>query len=180
MILSDSEIEANITRKWGKIVIRPFNRENLGPNSYDLTLAPTLLVYQNKILDSRADNPTRRIDIPEDGLVLKPGELYLGSTVEYTETHNLVPMLEGRSSFGRLGLLVHVTAGFGDSGFCGTWTLELYALRPIRVYAGQRIAQIYYHELSGQVLQDYRAKGGKYMDQGIPVASRSYLDKEVK
>ena len=77
----------------------------------------------------RRPNRFRRYTIPEDGFVLNPNQLYLARTVERTETHNLVPMLEGRSSVGRLGLFVHVTAGFGDVGFCGFWTLEMYAIR---------------------------------------------------
>ena len=87
--------------------------------------------------------------IPPEGLVLQPNQLYLGRTVERTETHNLVPMIEGRSSIGRLGLFVHVTAGFGDVGFCGYWTLEMFAVQPVRIYAGVAICQIFYHDIRG-------------------------------
>jgi len=69
--------------------------------------------------------------------------------VERTETHELVPMIEGRSSIGRLGLFVHVTAGFGDVGFCGFWTLEMFAVQPVRIYAGVAICQIFYHDIHG-------------------------------
>jgi len=79
----------------------------------------------------------------------KPNQLYLGRTVERTETHNLVPMIEGRSSIGRLGLFVHVTAGFGDVGFCGYWTLEMFAVQPVSIYAGVAICQIFYHDIRG-------------------------------
>lgn len=175
MILSDSEI-LRYREYTNNIVIEPWNIKNLGPNSYDVTLADTLLVYTDEILDSRAENHTQKLTIHEDGLVLIPGRLYLGATREYTETHNLVPMLEGRSSFGRLGLLVHVTAGFGDSGFCGTWTLELTCIHPVRVYPGQRIAQLYYHTLAGKVLQTYSSKGGKYQGQTLPRSSESWKD----
>jgi len=174
MILSDSEIINQI--QLGNIGISPFDRDNLGPNSYDLTLSPNLLVYTGTILDSLGHNETKQITIPDDGLVLQPGRLYLGATNEFTITRNFVPMLEGRSSFGRLGLLVHITAGFGDAGFHGTWTLELLATHPIRVYPGQRIAQIFYHTISGTILRDYREKGGKYMGQVNPEPSKSYLD----
>ena len=81
--------------------------------------------------------------------MLQPNQLYLGRTVERTETHNLVPMIEGRSSIGRLGLFVHVTAGFGDVGFCGYWTLEMFAVQPVRIYAGVAICQIFYHDIHG-------------------------------
>src|SRR5262249_20393969 len=72
-----------------------------------------------------------------------------GRTLERTETYNLVPMLEGRSSVGRLGLFVHITAGFGDVGFRGVWTLEMFAVQPVRVYPGVPIAPIFYHALQG-------------------------------
>ena len=81
--------------------------------------------------------------------MLQPNQLYLGRTAERTETHNLVPMIEGRSSIGRLGLFVHVTAGFGDVGFCGYWTLEMFAVQPVRIYAGVAICQIFYHDIRG-------------------------------
>ena len=82
------------------------------------------MVYKKPILDMKANNEIEHLTIPEEGLVLEPNKLYLGRTVEHTETNNLVPMLEGRSSIGRLGLFVHVTAGFGDVGFKGFWTLK--------------------------------------------------------
>jgi dCTP deaminase len=102
----------------------------------------------------RRANRTKRIEIPEQGMVLKPYQLYLGRTVERTETRNLVPMIEGRSSVGRLGLFVHVTAGFGDVGFCGYWTLEMFAVQPIRIYPNLPICQIFYHEIVGPI-QEY-------------------------
>jgi dCTP deaminase len=77
----------------------------------------------------------------------------LGRTVERTETHNFVPMIEGRSSVGRLGLFVHVTAGFGDVGFCGYWTLEMFAVQPIRIYPGTQICQIIYHQICGDITE---------------------------
>jgi dCTP deaminase len=101
------------------------------------------------VLDMRKANRVRRITIPAEGLVLQPNQLYLGRTVECTETRNLVPMIEGRSSIGRLGLFVHVTAGFGDVGFRGYWTLEMFAVQPVRVYPGVAICQIFYHALQG-------------------------------
>jgi dCTP deaminase len=146
MILSGEEIRNQLGKN---IVIDPFHHENLNPNSYNLTLHNELLVYEEVVLDMRHSNRTRRIVIPEDGLVLSPNQLYLGRTMERTETHNLVPMIEGRSSIGRLGLFVHVTAGFGDVGFCGYWTLEMFAAQPVRIYPGIQICQIFYHQLTG-------------------------------
>jgi dCTP deaminase len=99
----------------------------------------------------RKPNRTRRLLIPEAGLMLRPDQLYLARTAERTETHNLVPMVEGRSSVARLGLFVHASAGFGDAGFCGYWTLELFAVQPIRIYPGIPVCQILYHRIDGDV-----------------------------
>ena len=120
MILSGKEIRNRLGRD---IVIEPFNEEQLNPNSYNLRLHNELLVYEKSLLDMKQENPTRKLVIPPEGLILESNRLYLGRTLEYTKTDRLVPMLEGRSSIGRLGLFVHVTAGFGDVGFCGYWTL---------------------------------------------------------
>jgi dCTP deaminase len=109
MILSGNEIRQQLGRN---ILIDPFDEGRLNPNSYNLSLHDELLVYEEVVLDMRKSNRTERIRIPDDGLVLTPNQLYLGRTVERTETHNLVPMIEGRSSIGRLGLFVHVTAGW--------------------------------------------------------------------
>ena len=122
MILSGDEIRQNLG---SNITIDPFREENLNPNSYNLTLHDEIMTYEEVVLDMRKPNRVRRIAIPSDGLVLAPNQLYLARTAERTETHNLVPMIEGRSSVGRLGLFVHANAGFGDVGFCGFWTLVM-------------------------------------------------------
>ncbi|MGH7136111.1 MAG: dCTP deaminase [Pirellulales bacterium] len=146
MILSGHEIQRQLGRN---IVIDPFNEAQLNPNSYNLTLHDELMTYEELVLDMRKANRVRRITVPPEGLVLNPHQLYLGRTIERTETHNLVPMIEGRSSVGRLGLFVHVTAGFGDVGFCGYWTLEMFAVQPVRIYPGVSICQIFYHQIAG-------------------------------
>jgi dCTP deaminase len=146
MILSGHEIQGELGRN---IIIDPFDPQRLNPNSYNLSLHDELIVYEEVVLDMRKPNRYRRLKIPADGLVLSPNQLYLGRTAERTETYNLVPMIEGRSSIGRLGLFVHVTAGFGDVGFCGYWTLEMFAVQPVRIYAGVAICQIIYHDLRG-------------------------------
>src|SRR5262245_26714737 len=150
MILTGNEIKA---RMGGDILIDPFNEEQLNPNSYNLRLHDELLVYEEIVLDMQRPNRFRRYSIPPEGFILHPNQLYLGRTVERTETHNLVPMLEGRSSVGRLGLFVHVTAGFGDVGFCGYWTLEMFAVQPVRVFPGVPICQIFYHEIRGKITE---------------------------
>ena len=146
MILSGHEIKRQLNTN---IVIEPFDESKLNPNSYNLSLHDELMIYEEVVLDMRKANRVRRITIPPEGFVLQPNQLYLGRTVERTETRNLVPMIEGRSSVGRLGLFVHVTAGFGDVGFCGFWTLEMFAIQPVRIYAGVPICQIFYHEIHG-------------------------------
>ncbi|MCX5925523.1 MAG: dCTP deaminase [Candidatus Dependentiae bacterium] len=146
MILSGREIKKRIG---SDIHIDPFNDSQLNPNSYNLRLHRELLVYESKVLDMKAKHRLKSLVIPEEGLVLEPGRLYLGRTIEYTKTDNLVPMLEGRSSVGRLGLFIHVTAGFGDVGFNGYWTLEMFCAQPIRIYPGVELCQIFYHTIKG-------------------------------
>ena len=148
MILSGKEILKNVESK--DIIIEPFDKSRVNPNSYNLTLSDELLVYENDLLDMKIPNETRLIKIPEEGLVLEPNKLYLGRTNEFTKTEKFVPMLEGRSSTGRLGLFIHVTAGFGDIGFAGYWTLEIFCVQPIKIYPNTQICQIYYHDIHGE------------------------------
>jgi dCTP deaminase len=158
VILSGREIRDHLGKE---IVIDPFSPEQLNPNSYNLCLHDELLVYDAAVLDMRAENPVSRLTIPKEGLELEPNRLYLGRTIEYTATEGFVPMLEGRSSIGRLGLFVHITAGFGDVGFRGYWTLEIFCVQPIRVYPGVQICQIFYHTIEGHY-DSY--EGGKYQN----------------
>ena len=150
MILTGNEIQSRLGED---IIIEPFNEQQLNPNSYNLRLHNELIVYEEIVLDMRRPNRFRRYEIPPEGFVLHPNQLYLGRTAERTVTHNLVPMIEGRSSVGRLGLFVHVTAGFGDVGFSGYWTLEMFAVQPVRIYAGVEIAQLFYHTVEGEITE---------------------------
>lgn len=172
MILSGKEI----LKQMGKeINITPFDEKQINPNSYNLRLHNELLVYENDILDMKKYNNTKLIIIPEDGFKLTPGRLYLGRTLEYTETNSYVPMLEGRSSIGRLGMFIHVTAGFGDVGFSGYWTLEIFCVQPIIIYPNVEICQIYYHTING----DYdRYNSGKYQNNNGIQPSLLYKDFE--
>ncbi|MCB2290937.1 dCTP deaminase [Clostridium sp. CS001] len=147
MILSGKEIKNKIGNE---IIIEPYEETQLNPNSYNLRLHNELLVYENNVLDMKQENKAKRLIIPPEGLLLETGKLYLGRTVEYTKTDKYVPMLEGRSSVGRLGLFIHVTAGFGDVGFSGFWTLEIFCVQPIRIYPNVEICQIYYHSIEGE------------------------------
>lgn len=144
-----------------RIWISDFDEKRLNPNSYNLRLHHELLVYDSYELDMKRENTARRLTIPPEGLRLEPGRLYLGRTKEYTRTEGFVPMLEGRSSVGRLGLFIHVTAGFGDVGFAGYWTLEIFCVQPLIIYPEVEICQIYYHTLLG----DYKPySSGKYQN----------------
>lgn len=157
MILSDQLILKEIEA--GTIVIEPFKRECLGTNSYDVHLGKYLACYTNRELDAKKHNTIAHFEIPKDGFVLQPNTLYLGVTLEYTETHKHVPFLEGKSSTGRLGIDIHATAGKGDVGFCNTWTLEISATQPVRIYAGMPIGQLIYFVVDGEIETMYNTKG---------------------
>ncbi len=177
MILSDKEIMSCI--ETGEILIEPFKRECLGSNSYDVHLGRHLMLYKNRVLDARAKNETVDIIIPEEGIELQPGVLYLGVTEEYTETHKHVPFLEGKSSIGRLGLDIHATAGKGDVGYCNTWTLEISCIMPVRVYAGMPIGQLIYFDVKGDVENPYNKKrNAKYNKRSLkPIESMMWKNK---
>ena len=177
MILSDNRILEEIEKK--TIIIKPYNREKLGSNSYDVHLGKNLAIYVDPVLDAKKHNKVTHFEIPEEGFVLDPKQLYLGVTLEYTETHAHVPFLEGKSSTGRLGIDIHATAGKGDIGFCGHWTLEISCKIPVRVYAGMPIGQLIYFPLEGNVLVPYDKKGNaKYSYQpDIPVESMMWKNK---
>ncbi len=177
MILSDKKILESIES--GEIVVDPFRKECLGTNSYDVHLGKHLAVYKDKVLDAKKHNQIERIEIPAEGFVIKPGTLYLGVTEEYTETHNSVPFLEGKSSVGRLGIDIHATAGKGDVGFCNTWTLEISCVHPVRVYAGMPIGQLIYFMVEGDIENYYnKKKNAKYNERTIkPVESMMWKNK---
>ena len=178
----------------GNITITPFDEKRLNPNSYNLTLGNMLLVYADEVIVSKDDNgisiphiirnnpldmkipnPVKTIWIPRSGLFLKPGNVYLGTTNEYTATDKYVPMLEGRSSIGRLGMMIHVTAGFGDVGFSGKWTLEIVPTEPIIIYPDIEICQIYYHTITDNTI---KYTSDKYNNQDGVRSSRLYKDFE--
>jgi dCTP deaminase len=177
MILSDKKILAAL--ETGEIVIEPYRRACLGTNSYDVHLSPHLATYKDSILDAKQHNEIEHFLIPEEGFVLQPGTLYLGSTVEYTETHNAVPFLEGKSSIGRLGIDIHATAGKGDVGFCNFWTLEISCVHPVRVYAGMPIGQLIYFKVDGDIENYYNKKANaKYISRNPkPMESMMWKNK---
>lgn len=170
----------------GHIEIDPFDKSRINPNSYNVRLAPELLVYKPNTtsyitgkkyveLDAHKKNETESLMIPETGLILYPNTLYLGRTVERTYTDKYVPMIDGRSSTGRLGMLIHATAGFGDVGFNGTWTLEIFVVHPLRIYPYDEIGQVSFETLEGDASYQYN---GRYNNQQDVTASRFYMDKQ--
>jgi dCTP deaminase len=170
MILTGQEI----LRRWQKgddIKIDPFDPKKINPNSYNLTLFPELKIYTNQIINPKYIK-TKTIEIPKNGLLLHPDILYLGSTNEHTETYNLVPKIDGRSSIGRLGISVHITAGFGDIGFKGKWTLEISVVQPVIIYPNMEICQISYYIPYGDITE----YNGRYQNQKT-IQESKYFEK---
>lgn len=153
--------------------------EHIGPNSVDLHLYHKLRTYTAPLgepLDASCENKTQEHEIGPEGFVLQPHRLYLGSTIERTKTRSHVPFIVGRSSTGRLGISIHQTAGLGDIGFEGTWTLEISVVEPVRIKAGMRICQIAFFK-TDRVLEKDLYKG-RYTDQADgPVAYRGHLER---
>ena len=162
-------------KKKGNLNIEPFDINCLNPNSYNVHLSNKLKVYNNNaVLDLKGTNSDfREITIPEDGLILLPNTLYIGSTVETVSSDKFISAIDGRSSVGRLGMQVHLTAGFGDIGFQGTYTFEITVVQPLRVYPNFQIAQVYFEKPHGKINFLYN---GRYQKQSGPTMSRSSMD----
>ena len=187
MILSDRDIRAEIES--GRIVIEPYVPDAVQPSSLDLHLANRFRVFRNNrtaVIDPRADQPelTELVEIDGDEpFILHPGEFVLGSTLERIRLpDDLVARLEGKSSLGRLGLLIHSTAGFIDPGWNGQVTLELSNVSnlPITIYPEMKIGQISFVQLTEPAESPYGSGdiGSKYQDQRGPVPSRYWQNFE--
>lgn len=173
MILTGLKIKEEIER--GRIGIDPFDASKLNPNSYNVTLANELFVYADP-LDAKKPSKLLRLPFKEDGFRLFPGRLYLGRTAERTWTDAYAPMIEGRSSVGRLGIFIHATAGFGDVGFNGFWTLEISCVEPVVIYPGLEIGQIFFHEVSGKKTYYGDDPDAKYQNNDGVQGSRLWRD----
>ena len=185
MVLSDRTIREEIES--GRIVIDPFDASNVQPSSVDVRVDRQVRVFHNArypYIDVRQpmDDLTELVEVSDDEpFILHPGEFVLGQTLErVTLPDDLVARLEGKSSLGRLGLLIHSTAGFVDSGFSGNLTLELsnVANLPITIYHGMPIGQISFMRMDGPVERPYGSgeAGSKYQGQTEPTPSRFYLN----
>ena len=156
MILSDTRILEEIEK--GTIKVTPYDRDCLGSNSYDVHLGKWLATYNEHILDAKKHNLIDYFEIPEEGFVLYPHIFYLGVTQEYTETHAHVPFLEGKSSTGRLGIDIHATAGKGDVGFCGHWTLEISVKQPVKYIRECLLVNLSIFLVEGEIEVKYNEK----------------------
>lgn len=173
MILADKRIKEEIAN--GNIIISPFDEKYLNPNSVDLTLNPLFRVYTSNVLDVKQDNQSIALEMAEEGFVLNPGSVYLYACNEKIGIKgNLAAKVEGKSSLGRLGLFIHVTAGWIDSGFQGSLVLELVATQPIRVYPNMKICQIAFYETTEVETGYDKKEGSKYMNQEGVVASKMH------
>jgi dCTP deaminase len=176
-MLTGQQIELEIKR--GNISISDFDPERINPNSYNLSLDDKIYEYDIPVLDPKKDLTDHLVQVPKIekvdgtyGYLLLPGHLYIAQTKEYTECKNFIPCISGRSSIGRLGINVHATAGFGDVGFCGNWTLEIFVIVPVFVYPGMEICQIYYHKPYHELDDAMKKYDGKYNQQQEPTASK--------
>lgn len=159
-------------RENGRLVLEPFDKECVQPNSYDLSLGPTLVIYTGKILDTRRENPYATVEIPEEGYVLQPDRIYLGSSIEVLGSNHYVPIIRSRSGAARLGLFLHITADLIDIGSIGQTTFQIHAVQPVRVRAGDRLAQVTFWRVQGEItLYD-----GKYQGSRGPQPSQIYRD----
>lgn len=165
MILSDKTILQEMEK--GNVIISPFIEKHINPNSVDLTLAPEFKIYEPGVLDSRKPNLVKELVIPEEGYTLQPGQVYLYAVNERIGVKgNIRAKVEGKSSLGRLGLFIHVTAGFIDTGFEGSLVLELVATRPVIIYPNMKICQIEFARVEGEINETYDQKAGsKYHNQ---------------
>ena len=184
-VLSDRDIRTAL--ETGTVKIEPYDAYDLQPSSVDLHLDRSFRVFRNNryaFIDVRASQPdlTELLTIEEDEpFILHPGEFVLGQTHEWVELpDDLVARLEGKSSLGRLGLLIHSTAGYVDPGWKGNLTLELsnVANLPIALYSGMRIGQISFFKMSSSVDRPYGSPdlGSKYQGQSEPTASAFHRD----
>lgn len=182
MILSDRDLRAAV--KNGDLVIDPFDDSMIQPSSVDLTVDNQFRVFNNSkypYIDVRQEMEelTSLVEVkPDEPFILHPGEFVLGSTYEKVSLANgLVARLEGKSSLGRLGLLIHSTAGFVDAGWSGYLTLELsnVANLPITIYPNMKIGQLCVFQMTSPADRPY-SMTGKYQDQRGPTASKFYRD----
>ncbi len=172
MILTGPEIRRQVEAS--RIHISPFDPARLSPNSYDFLLGDEICWYEDDVLDCRRENTVVYEDLRPEGMLLRPGRIYLANTAEKMGSEHYVPIIRARSSIARLGLFIHVTADLIDIGSINRWTLQLHAVQPVRVYPGMRIGQVTFWCTQGDiVLYD-----GKYQHSHRPMPSQIHKDIE--
>lgn len=182
MVLSDKDIRAYLAQ--GKIKVKPLKKAHIRPAAIDLTLHENFRVFRNNAhthIDVKKEfDVTELVRAQKDGsIIIHPREFILGSTKEIiTLPPDLIGLLEGRSSLGRIGIIVHATASFVQPGFSGYLTFEMSNISniPIKIYAGMRVAQLAFLKMSSPVELDYSKHNNKYQDQEPPTASRIWKD----
>ena len=170
MILTGNKITQEV--KAGRIHIEPFDLERVNPNSYNFTLGKTVLVYTDRVLDVKKQNEYKTLTISPEGMILQPDTLYLAHTHEIMGSKCYVPIIRGRSSVGRLGIFINITADLIDVGSVNQWTLQIHVVQPVRVYPGMLIGQVTFWEIAG----DISLYDGKYQGSRGPMASQIYKD----
>lgn len=173
MILTGKMITNSVTN--GLITIEPFDRNSINPNSYNYRLGSVLYEIDERCIDPYKPSKYKKVILNSEGYELKPGKIYLGSTVETIGSDDYVTSLIGRSSVGRLGIFVQITADLGNLGSVHRWTLEIYVVQKIVVYPGMKIGQVSFWKPSGASTHKYTGKYGLDMK---PYASK--LHEELK
>jgi dCTP deaminase len=173
MILTGPEIARQVAQ--GRIIIDPFDPLRVSPNSYDFTLGDTIVGYEDEVLDVARENQTWERTLDDEGFVLWPGRIYLGHTLEVMGSEHYVPIIRARSSTARLGLFIHVTADLIDIGSVNQWTLQLFAVQPLRIYPRMAIGQVTFWQPVGEI----ELYEGKYQGSRGPTASKSFAEFEV-
>ncbi len=170
MILTGNEIRHQVQLE--RIRIEPFIEDQLNPNSYNFCLGDVLRVYVSDLIDPKVPQETSELKIPPEGLVLAPRRLYLASSVERMGSDFFVPTYAARSSVARLGMFINLSAPLGDIGYFGKWTIQLFCLHPVRVYAGMKIGQIMFWKPFGAVA----LYSGKYQNSSEARGSLIHMD----
>ncbi|MDB5165987.1 MAG: hypothetical protein JWM37_59 [Candidatus Saccharibacteria bacterium] len=170
MILTGDKITQEVAS--GRIHIDPFTLDQVNPNSYNFRLGDTILTYDDNVLDVKVMNPSTTTKIPPEGMVLQPTTLYLGHTMEVMGSEHYVPIMRGRSSIGRIGIFINITADLIDIGSINQWTLQMHVVQPVRVYPGMLIGQVTFWEAQG----DIELYKGKYQGSRGPMPSQIYKD----
>lgn len=170
MILTGPEIIQQVNSR--RIKIDPFEIEQVNPNSYNFRLGNIIKYYVNHVLDPKIKQDVIVEEIGREGFILFPGRIYLGHTLEVMGSDHYVPIVKGRSSTARLGLFIHITADIIDIGSYNQWTLQLYAVQPVKVYYRMLIGQVTFWQVFGSV----KLYSGKYQGTRGPCESRIYED----